>query len=340
MGWLNARVTGITAIACALSACAAIDGLDQYSDCAPDCDAGVLVDANVAEAGEPDAGRPDASPGEGPDARADGGKPATDSGIDGGDASDAASSDASDARSSDASDGGAEASDAGDGGPPLCPTLAGIDGGPVVYYPFEGDAADRSGNGNNGVTTVGTDVAYGAGKLGEGITILPGGRGVAVTGTTSLAGGKTLCAWVNPAPTTTGLGLPVFVGGMNYYDVEAASSPSAGSCTVTANTLFLDNGACSSTSLALTPGSWSFVCFAYDVGSTTFFANGSSQVVSGNQYDPYALSTITIGSNRIGGSTTASLFAGQIDEVSIWSAPLSKAAMSTLYGGGAGCRIR
>jgi hypothetical protein len=336
MGWPNARVTGITAIACAVSACAAIDGLHQYSDCSLDCDAAVLVDAGVAEGGEPDAARPDASSG-GPDARADGARPATDSGVDG-EASDATSGDASDA--SDAGDGGAEASDAGEGGPPLCPTPSGVDAGPVVYYPFEGDAADRSGNGNNGVTTVGTDVSYGAGKLGEGITILPAGRGVAVTGTTSLTGGKTLCAWVNPAPTTTGLGLPVFVGGMNYYDVEAASSPSAGSCTVTANTLFLDNGACSSTSLALTPGSWSFVCFAYDVGSTTFFANGSSQVVSGNQYDPYALSTITIGSNRIGGSTTTSLFAGQIDEVSIWSAPLSKAAMNTLYSGGAGCRIR
>jgi hypothetical protein len=187
-------------------------------------------------------------------------------------------------------------------------------------------------------------VTYGAGKLGQAATIRPGGQGVALTGGTSLSGAKTLCAWVNPATGTIGASLPVFVGGpntgSNFYDIETTGLQTAGTCSVGANTLFMDNGACSTTTLAVTPGSWNFVCYAYSVGSTTFFANGAAQTVSGNQYDPYFVFQITIGSNKNGGTATAALFAGAIDEVSIWSTALSAATMGNLYNGGRGCRVR
>jgi hypothetical protein len=162
-----------------------------------------------------------------------------------------------------------------------------------------------------------------------------------VTGSTSLSGAKTLCVWINPATGTTGQAMPVFVagagGGVDYYDVEPAGSASAGGCTVLANSPFMDNGACSSTTLTVTPGSWNFVCFAYSGSSTTFFVNGNTQTVSGGQYDPYTLAQITIGSNLIGGSTTQSLFKGQVDEVSIWSGALSVTDMNALYNHGSGC---
>ena len=154
----------------------------------------------------------------------------------------------------------------------------------------------------------------------EGVTILTTGQGIAVTGGTLLSGAKTLCAWVNPSTGTIGESLPVFTAGSNYLDIEATALPTAGACLgLVANTLFMDNGACSETALAVTPGSWNFVCYAYGVGSTTFYANASSQTVTGNQYDPYLLAQITVGSDRIGGSTTRALFVGEIDEVSVWS---------------------
>jgi Concanavalin A-like lectin/glucanases superfamily len=138
--------------------------------------------------------------------------------------------------------------------------------------------------------------------------------------------------------------MPVFVAGsggaVNYYDVEPAGSPTAGGCAVSANSLFMDNGACSPTSLAATPGSWSLVCFAYRGSSTLFFVNGATQTVAGGQYDPYLLSQIAIGSNGSGGSTTQALFKGQVDEVSIWSGSLSVMDMDALYNQGSGCRIR
>jgi hypothetical protein len=219
--------------------------------------------------------------------------------------------------------------------------VSGVDAGLLVYYPFEGNTNDLSGNGNTGIAVVGTDITFSAGKLGQGITIDPAGQGLAVTGGTALSGAKTLCAWVNPATGTAGQALPVFTGGMNYYDILAAGLPTAGGCLgLTASTMFMDNGACSTTSVAVTPGSWNLVCFAYGVGSTTFYANGSSQTVTGNQYDPYFLLQITVGSDRSGGSTTRSLFVGQIDEVSIWSGWLPGATMNALYNGGNGCRIR
>jgi hypothetical protein len=200
-----------------------------------------------------------------------------------------------------------------------CTIPADIDGGPLVSYRFEGNAADSSGNGNNGIATSCTDVTYGTAKVGQGVTILSGCQGVKVTGSKSLSGAKTLCAWINPATGPTGQAMPLFVAGasgaVGYYDVEPSGSTTAGGCSVSANSLFMDNGACSSTALTASPGSWTFVCFAYGGSSTTFFANGSTQTVAGGQYDPYALSQMTIGSNLIGGSTTQALFKGQLERL-------------------------
>jgi hypothetical protein len=334
MGSLRAFAGPVTLIT-ALGACAAVSGLSAYSEA--DCPSGCEDDAPhgdgqaIEDVAQDTFGPTEAA--EGTDAS---GYVGDEAGTDG---------PSGDGGGIDANDGGdAGGGDAGDGALPICSAPTDIDGGLLVYYPFEGNATDHSGNGNNGTATTGTDVSYGAGKVGQGVTILSGGRGVKVTGGTSLSGGKTLCAWINPATGTTGQAMPVFVAGaagaVDYYDVEPAGSATAGGCTVSANSLFMDNGACSPTALTVTPGSWTFVCFAYSGSSTTFFANGTAQAVSGGQYDPYTLSQITIGSNLIGGSTTQALFKGQLDEVSIWSAPLSAMDMNALYNRGNGCRIR
>jgi len=340
MGRAFVRVVAVLLAAGAVAACAAVAGLDSYSPCNEGCD---------------DGGRPDGSsshaPEGGPDAHdADGGGQGTVDAMSEGDGAGETADDASDSATTteteagmlDASDAGErDASDAG----PTCPAVTDLDGGRLlVYYPFEGSLADESGNGNNGVATVGTDITYTTGKLGQGVSISMGGHGVKATGTTQVNGPKTLCAWINPAAAASGQAMPVFVGGagstVDYYDVEPAVSPSAGSCTVTANTLFMDNGACSTSALAVTPGAWNFVCYAYAGSSTTFFVNGGTHVASGAQYDPYTLAQIAIGSNLLGGSTTEALFDGSMDEVSVWSGALSVSDMTGIYNGGSGCRLR
>ena len=44
----------------------------------------------------------------------------------------------------------------------------------------------------------------------------------------------------------------------------------------------------------------------------------------------YALSTVYVGSNEIGGTTSKQTFAGTIDEASIWNRPLTKSEMDAL----------
>ena len=259
----------------------------------------------------------------------DGGQAANDSGMENTDASDAGTD--------------AATNDAGDAGP-TCPAPTDIDGGLLVYYPFEGDTNDRSGNGNNGSATTGTDLTYGPAKVGQGATILPAGRGIAVNGSTTLGPARTLCAWVNAATGTAGGGLPIVVAGAtgaaDLYDV-ATVSPNDNCGTQIKNTLLIDDwvAPCTRSTLAPAPGAWSFVCFAQSATSTTFFMNGATSSASTSAY-PAALSAITVGSDRVGGSTTQVVFKGQLDEISIWSAPLSTADMNALYAGGSGCSLR
>ena len=109
------------------------------------------------------------------------------------------------------------------------------------------------------------------------------------------------------------------------------------------NTLLIDHwGApCSRSNLAPVPvpGAWSFVCFAQSATSTTFFVNGTTASLPTSTFSA-ALSAITIGSDRIAGSTTQVVYKGQLDEISIWSAPLSTADMNAIYDGGSGCSLR
>ncbi len=213
--------------------------------------------------------------------------------------------------------------------------------GLLAYYPFDGDTTDHSGDGYNADAETGVEVSYAAGHSGQAATILGTGNGIQATGAVSTA--RTLCAWVKPNAGTTGGGLPVFVGGTSgaadMFDIMSATA--GGGCAgqgAAANQLFIDNwgSACRTTTLTVTPGSWNFVCFAYDgASSTTFFANGASQTVAGGDFS-YTLSQITIGADRVGGSTTAALFAGAIDEVSIWSTTLTTGQMNGLYNAGTG----
>jgi hypothetical protein len=329
-------LAGVLACSCALTACSTLEGLDGYGACTTHCDAST----RPHDAGEADSSSPEGDARPPADAQSDdvNDEAAID---DGGQALD----DGGEASTADAGDSGitADASDASDAGP-TCPAPTDIDGGLLVYYPLEGDTNDHSGNGNNGSATAGTDLTYGAGKVGQGATIVSAGRGIAVNGSGTLGAARTLCAWVNTATGTAGGGLPLFVAGAtgaaDLYDI-ATVNPADNCGTQVKNTLFIDHwgAACVRSSLAPAPAAWSFVCFAQSATSTTIFSNGTTYSASTSTYSS-ALSTITVGSDRVGGSTTQVVFRGQLDEISIWSAPLSTADMKAIYNGGNGCSLR
>jgi Concanavalin A-like lectin/glucanases superfamily len=326
-------LAGVVAFSCALTACSTLEGLGGYSECTTNCDASTRPrDAGKGDSSPESDARPPA------DAQSDdvNDEAATD---DGGQTAD----DGGEASTADAGDGGIATADASDAGP-TCPAPTDIDGGLLVYYPLEGDTNDHSGNGNNGSATTGTDLTYGAGKVGQGATVLSAGRGIAVNGSATLGAARTLCAWVNTAAGTAGGGLPLFVSGptgaADLYDI-ATVNPADNCGTQVKNTLFIDHwgATCVRSSLAPAPGAWSFVCFAQSATSTTIFSNGTTYSASTSTYSS-VLSAITIGSDHVGGSTTQVVFKGQLDEISIWSAPLSTADMKAIYNGGNGCSLR
>jgi hypothetical protein len=325
-------LAGVLAFSCALIACSTLEGLSGYGECTTNCDAAIRPhDAGERDSSSESDARPPA------DAQGDdvNDEAATDDG--------GQSPNDGETSTGDAGDSGIIAADASDAGP-TCPAPTDIDGGLLVYYPLEGDTDDHSGNGNNGSATTGTDLTYGAGKVGMGATVLSAGRGIAVSGSGTLGAARTLCAWVNTAAGTAGGGLPLFVAGpmgaADLYDI-ATVNPADNCGTQVKNTLFIDHwgGPCARSSLAPAPGAWSFVCFAQSATSTTFFLNGGTYSASTSTFSA-ALSAITVGSDHVGGSTTQVVFRGQLDEISIWSAPLSTADMKAIYSGGNGCSLR
>jgi hypothetical protein len=219
-----------------------------------------------------------------------------------------------------------------DGG---CAALSGL----LAYYSFEGDTLDHSGNGNN---ISGSSVVFTSGKLGQGITLGSGGS-LSVSSSTQLSGARTLCAWINAA-SSSGLGLPVFVGGTSgqgdFFGVR--SSGGASSACGNANQMYQDHWSSPCLSgPAVANGAWQFVCWTWDGGPLLgFYGSGSSMMSPSAGLYSYSLGSMTIGSSTIGGTTTVAAFVGTLDEASVWNRALTKTELDLLYNGGSGCLLR
>jgi hypothetical protein len=215
-----------------------------------------------------------------------------------------------------------------------CVASCGV-GGIVAYYPFDGDTMDHSGRGHD----VGaSDVTPTDGVLGGAYAFDGQSPEMWVTGEGELAA-RTLCAWVQRGE-DAGFGLPVFTGGSpgrgDFFSLDAGPSICPGD---PERTLFVDHWGvtCYSGVTAVPLDRWSLVCFGSDnAGLATFFVDGNREVAAGETYT-YALATLTIGSNAIGGSTTAPAFAGAIDEVTIWDHALDAVELAALWNDGHGC---
>ncbi|MEI8259773.1 MAG: LamG-like jellyroll fold domain-containing protein, partial [Deltaproteobacteria bacterium] len=214
--------------------------------------------------------------------------------------------------------------------------------GLVAYLPLDGDTTDRSGNGHDGVSASATSVA--SGRRGGAYAFNGTNSSVCLGGSGTVTGDRTWCAWVNYGG-RTGSGEPIVRGGpAGAADFLGIASPGqTDSCGGTPGGPFVDHWgtACNrSTTATATSGAWSFVCMAHTTGTNTFhfYANGANSTTTGAVYD-YPVSTLCVGANGIGGSTTFPSFLGSIDEVTVWSRTLSTAEMDALYGSGAGCTL-
>jgi hypothetical protein len=215
--------------------------------------------------------------------------------------------------------------------------------GLVAHYTFDTDTKDSSGNGHD---IVATSVTPRTGILGGAYALDGFSSLMRVTGgTDSLGGARTLCAWVNPQ-SVTGAAQPVFAGGDagsgDFFSLTS-STPSAAntSCMgATEGEPFLDHwntGCVDGTGLIAPNGIWSFVCYISDgAGNERFFVNGNSHDELGENFS-YPVSTLTIGSSSLGGTTTRWALRGGIDDVTIWGRALSLPELGSLWNGGLGC---
>jgi hypothetical protein len=253
-----------------------------------------------------------------------------------------------------ASGGAAGKADAGSPGAPP-PTGAGGGAGAagllgctmnglIAHYTFDTDTTDSSGNGND---IVATSVTPTTGIFG-GAYLFQFSSLMRVTGgTDSLAGDRTLCAWVNPQ-SVTGTSQPVFAGGDvsngDFFSLTSSTpmAANAGCMGSTEGEPIVNHGntCVDGTGLIAPNGRWSLVCYVsqaeYYGTYENFFVNGRSVGTYGENFS-YPLSTLTIGSQTISGTSTAWSFRGAIDDVTIWGRALSLQELNALWNGGLGC---
>jgi hypothetical protein len=211
----------------------------------------------------------------------------------------------------------------------------------VAYYPLDSDTLDHSGH---GFDATGLNLKSTSGVVGGAMHFDGTSSKLQVTsGSASLTGPRTLCAWSKSMP-TTGAGQPLFSGGItNQGDFYAfySSAPSNTSCAQPQpNTPYVDHWGsnCLDDTTPIVFGQWWFVCYAFDGFSVVMSVNATEVKQPGALYD-YPLTTLFIGSTLGSGTTTKASFDGDIDEVSVWSVRLQPSELSALWNNGAACPL-
>jgi ELWxxDGT repeat protein len=200
------------------------------------------------------------------------------------------------------------------------------------WWPADNSLADIGGQGD--AIAIG-GVGYAAGEVGQAFSFTGPGQYVAVTGSSTIQGPRTIEGWVKPDPNTD-YGLPILTFGTPGLGDFFGIAGTTGSAAVGQYKLYVDhwgNTAYASTA-TVTPGTWNHVALTYDGATVQFFINGQAagQVVGG-LYD-YPLNTATIGGNTIGGTTTKPSFSGGIDELSLYNRALSSQEILSIYQAG------
>ena len=204
-------------------------------------------------------------------------------------------------------------SDAGGGGVDAVPDPCGAGGTLVACFPFDGDLADGTGNGNI--------------PTGTGVTYVPGRRGQALAAggpcdvhipdrTTLRLATVTLDAWVSPSSTPVGravivdhdLGYALFL-----RDGQLASS------------FQLETGFFETTTTAIVPiDVWTHVAVIYDGATVTLWRDGA---VVMSEPHPGSISVASANGTQLGaGFPFAEPFVGAIDDLRIWSGAVACAA--------------
>ena len=195
--------------------------------------------------------------------------------------------------------------------------------GLVAYYPFNGNANDASGNGNNGTVNgaVLTTDRLGASNAAYSFN---GSNSSITFASLPLAqvDNWTISAWVNPASLNQ-LGMAVEVG----YDNSSWGDGYGFGFQTDAEWTGLFSYLAFIRSGYVMPDTnrWYHVVMLRDTGITKFFVNGT-QTANTYTATPFTPSAFTIGA-----ANGAYYFNGQVDEVRLYNRPLSSNEVAQLY---------
>jgi Concanavalin A-like lectin/glucanases superfamily/Immunoglobulin domain len=194
--------------------------------------------------------------------------------------------------------------------------------GLVAYYPFNGDANDASGNGNNG-TVIGASLTQDRyGNLNQAYSFNGVNNYISFTGVpTTQTDNWSIIAWVNPASFSQA----EIAVGMGYDDGASGNGYSLG---ININKLYPVFGGIEDIDAGFmfpATNQWYQIAMLRNSGTTSFYVNGVSTPNS-NTDTPHIPTAFRIGSN-IG----YRFFNGAIDDVRIYNRALSSNEIAQLY---------
>ncbi len=195
-------------------------------------------------------------------------------------------------------------------------------GGLIAYLPFNGNAIDESGNGHNGIVTGATLTSDRFGQPNRAYQFDGASQFVALTGTTNLnftSGGFTLSAWVS-YDSVPGEGMIVakhYGGSWNGFFLQISGNAPA---------FFLNGEPRLVSGQTANDGTWHHLVGVFDGTTQLLYLDGG---LKGSRAMPYTVPNAA--SIEIGRATVASYFKGKIDDVRVYSRPLSVAEVTVLY---------
>ena len=195
--------------------------------------------------------------------------------------------------------------------------------GLVAYYPFNGNANDASGNGNNGTVNGATLIQDRFGVANSAYNFNGTNNYIGFAGVpTSQVDNWTVSAWLKPSSFNQVQSIAVALG---YDDGYSGNGYSLGIYLSQLHAVFggtadLDGGF----TFPVT-NQWYQVVMLRNSGVTTFYVNGVF-TSGGNAATPYAPSSF-----RIGSENGLRYFSGAIDDVRVYNRALSSNEVATLY---------
>jgi hypothetical protein len=206
--------------------------------------------------------------------------------------------------------------------------------GLVAWYPFNSNANDESGNGNNGINNGATLTADRNGNANKAYSFNGNNITTSYSGISG-NGARTISFWYNLSQNTSQTDMVQMVG----YGGSGLAGGSWG-CAILQNQPLIDVSASYAVYNATANiNSWYFYCVTYDqsdgsnVLSTHLYINGILQTSTTFTYNTGVVINTGKNSPLIIGSanTPESYFYGKLDDIGIWSRALTQVEITKLF---------